>query len=150
MAERVNPSPEDYLLTEHGEEPPHATSLSGLVGEALAAEVVPDAAEAGELRAAGRLPEEAGRDPVDGDEGDGDPRLSAGDPDADCMENVFSGEEIVGSDNPLPDQNNVDDIGRAYGLTDEDNGALRTSEELLARRDQRRWELDPRSRDPER
>jgi hypothetical protein len=37
----------------------------------------------------------------------------------------------------------VDEIGRAYGLQDEDSGSLRTSSEVLARRDRRRFELRP-------
>ena len=43
---------------------------------------------------------------------------------------------------PSPDQNQVDDIGRAMGVQEEDSGQLRTSSEILARRDQHRGYLD--------
>src|SRR3972149_3263722 len=53
------------------------------------------------------------------------------------------GEDRPGGSTPTPDQSNVDEIGRAYGLQDEDNGSLRTSSEVLAGRDRRRSELQP-------
>ena len=43
----------------------------------------------------------------------------------------------------------MDDIGRAYGVQEEDSGALRTSSEILDRRDQRRGFLDvPETAEP--
>jgi hypothetical protein len=39
---------------------------------------------------------------------------------------------------PTPDQDRVDDIGRAYGVAEEDSGELRTSAELLEARDRKR------------
>jgi Family of unknown function (DUF6335) len=51
------------------------------------------------------------------------------------------GEETPGGSTPTPDQNNVDEIGRAYGLQDEDTGALRSGGEVLERRDRHRPEL---------
>ncbi len=79
----------------------------------------------------------------------GEADLRAGDPDVSLLDNEYSGEELPGGSMTTPDQNNVDDVGRAYGLTDEDSGALQSAEELQSRRDRHRWELDPRSRDVE-
>ena len=72
-----------------------------------------------------------------------DETIRAGDPDDDSLANEYVGEDIPGGSTPTPDQSNVDEIGRAYGLQDEDNGPLRTSGEVLARRDRRRPELRP-------
>ena len=52
-----------------------------------------------------------------------------------------------GGTTPTPDQGNVDDIGRAYGVQEEDSGELRTSTEVMERRDHRRRGLSvPRGR----
>jgi hypothetical protein len=75
-----------------------------------------------------------------------DETILAGDPDDDSLANEYVGEDLPGGSTPTPDQSNVDDIGRVYGLQDEDNGSLRTSTEVLARRDRRRPELRPPSR----
>jgi hypothetical protein len=75
-----------------------------------------------------------------------DERMRAGDPDDDGLANEYVGEDIPGGSTPTPDQNEVDEIGRAYGLQDEDNGSLRTSAEVLARRDRKRCELQPPGR----
>ena len=72
-----------------------------------------------------------------------DEKICAGDPDDDSLANEYVGEDLPGGSTPTPDQCNVDDIGRVYGLQDEDNGPLRTSAEVLARRDRRRIELRP-------
>ena len=53
-------------------------------------------------------------------------------------DNAFVGDETFAGDMPTPDQNQVDDIGRAMGVQEEDSGALRTSAEILDARDQRR------------
>jgi hypothetical protein len=68
--------------------------------------------------------------------------LRVGDPDDRPTDNAFVGDDTPGGDSPTPDQNQVDDIGRAYGVQEEDAGALRTSSEILDRRDQRRGYLD--------
>jgi hypothetical protein len=53
---------------------------------------------------------------------------------------------VPGASAPTPDQNNVDEIGRFAGLSEEDGpDGLRSAAEILERRDARRWELDPRS-----
>jgi hypothetical protein len=67
-----------------------------------------------------------------------DDELRVGDPDVDAMENAFVGDAVPGGDMPTPDQDRVDDIGRAYGVAEEDSGELRTSAELLEARDRRR------------
>jgi hypothetical protein len=75
-----------------------------------------------------------------------DDTIRVGDPDDDSLANEYVGEDLPGGSTPTPDQSNVDEIGRAYGLQDEDNGILRTSAEVLARRDHRRPELRPPTR----
>jgi len=67
--------------------------------------------------------------------------ICAGDPDDDALANEYVGENTPGGSTSTPDQGNVDDIGRVYGLQEEDTGALRSSAEVLARRDRRRSEL---------
>jgi hypothetical protein len=72
--------------------------------------------------------------------------ITAGDVDASVENAYFSGEETPGGDNPTPDQDLVDDIGRALGVQYQDNEELRPQEKL-AERDRHRWELDPASSD---
>jgi Family of unknown function (DUF6335) len=72
--------------------------------------------------------------------------MRVGDPDDSTFDNEYSGDELPGGDSPTPDQNGVDDIGRAYGLQEEDNGVLRTASEVLERRDRHRSELRPPGR----
>ena len=71
------------------------------------------------------------------------PKLSAGDIDA-AWDRADVGEETVGGSSPTPDQDVVDQLGVAVGLTYEDNEPLDT-EKKVAKRDDRRWELDPAS-----
>jgi len=74
---------------------------------------------------------------------DTSPILSGGDVDA-AWEETAIGEELVGGSNPTPDQDEVDEIGRAMGVTFEDNEPLNFIEKL-EKRDRNRWELDPAS-----
>ena len=67
--------------------------------------------------------------------------IRVGDPDDRLLANEYVGEETPGGSATTPDQNEVDAIGRAYGLQEEDAGALRCASEILARRDHRRSEL---------
>ena len=53
-------------------------------------------------------------------------------------------EEAASDENPTFDQNNVEELARALGLTYKDNEPLQSSVRILAR-DQFRWELDPAS-----
>lgn len=72
------------------------------------------------------------------------PALTGGDVDADWESAYSVGDEAPGGDNPTPDQDIVDDIGRAVGVEYEDNEELK-GEEKIAKRDRKRWELDPAS-----
>jgi hypothetical protein len=69
--------------------------------------------------------------------------MRVGDPDDGTMDNEYVGEDTPGGSTPTPDQGNVDDIGRVYGVQDEDSGELRTSSELMDARDRRRRAGDP-------
>ena len=72
--------------------------------------------------------------------------IRVGDPDDRILANEYVGEETPGGTTPTPDQNDVDEIGRAYGLQEEDSGALRSGAEVLSRRDRHRQELRPPGR----
>jgi hypothetical protein len=65
--------------------------------------------------------------------------VAGGDIDA-AWQQTASGEETVGGTTPTPDQDLVDEIGRAVGITYEDNEPLRTVEKF-EQRDEQRWEL---------
>ena len=68
--------------------------------------------------------------------------LAAGDVDTEIDPTVC--DETAGGDNPTPDQSVVEEIGKAEGLTYEDDEPLRPTEKIEAR-DRNRWELDPAS-----
>jgi hypothetical protein len=72
------------------------------------------------------------------------PALTAGDVDADWESADSSGDEAPGGDNPTPDQDVVDEIGRALGVEYDDDEELQGGDEI-ADRDRHRWELDPGS-----
>jgi Family of unknown function (DUF6335) len=72
------------------------------------------------------------------------PALTGGDVDADWEEAYSVGDEAPGGDNPTPDQDRVDDIGRALGVQYEDNEELKGAAKI-EKRDRNRWELDPAS-----
>jgi hypothetical protein len=74
------------------------------------------------------------------------PELTAGDVDADWEDAYSVGDEAPGGDNPTPDQDRVDDIGKALGVQYEDNEELKASDKI-SERDKHRWELDPASSD---
>ena len=71
------------------------------------------------------------------------PEITAGDVDADWQRDDV-GEEAVGGSAPTPDQDVVEELGEAVGLTYEDNEPLHTTEKI-DERDRHRWELDPAS-----
>ena len=102
----------------------HQSSPTAVAAEALRSGVLPA------RQKASRIPHE-------------DETIRVGDPDDDSLANEYVGEDLPGGSTPTPDQSNVDEIGRAYGLQDEDNGSLRTSREVLERRDRHRSELQP-------
>jgi hypothetical protein len=70
--------------------------------------------------------------------------VTSGDPDVNVDNAYFSGDEAPGGDNPTPDQDIVDDIGRALGVEYADNEELKSGDKVSAR-DKHRWELDPAS-----
>ena len=74
------------------------------------------------------------------------PALTGGDVDADWESAYSVGDEAPGGDNPTPDQDIVDDIGKAVGVQYNDNEELKGEKKLLER-DKHRWELDPASSD---
>lgn len=76
------------------------------------------------------------------------PDLSGGDIDARWQDSDVSGEESVGGSSPTPDQDVVEELGQALGITYEDDEPLNT-EEKLRERDRKRWELNPKSADEE-
>ena len=77
-----------------------------------------------------------------------DPSLSGGDMDAAWEDSVVAGEESVGGSVSTPDQDNVDELGEAAGVTYRDDEPLNSDQKILER-DRQRWELNPASADDE-
>ena len=73
------------------------------------------------------------------------PTLSGGDVDADWQDAETTGEETVGGTVATPDQNVVDDIGRALGVEQSPTAPVMPTEDILHDRDRRRWELERRA-----
>jgi hypothetical protein len=84
------------------------------------------------------LEETAGSDP------DSLEALAAGDREVNLESAATVGDETPGGDNPTPDMDVVDLIGRSLGVEYEDNEELKGAEKISAR-DRKRWELDPKS-----
>jgi hypothetical protein len=78
-----------------------------------------------------------------------DDLIRVGDPDDRGLDNEYVGDETPGGSASTPDQSLVDEIGRVYGLQEEDEGELHAAGEVLARRDRWRWELRAPRRPPE-
>lgn len=76
------------------------------------------------------------------------PDLSAGDLDADWQRANQVGEEAVGGSVATPDQDIVEELGEAVGLTYGDDEPLGVDDKL-EERDRNRWELNPESADDE-
>lgn len=76
------------------------------------------------------------------DQPGGGPRLSAGDVDADWQRAESTGEETVGGSVATPDQDVVDEIGRALGVEQESEAEVTTSAQILRQRDRFRWHLE--------
>jgi hypothetical protein len=72
------------------------------------------------------------------------PAITAGDVDVDVENAYFSGDEAPGGDNTTPDQDVVDNIGKALGVQYDDGEELKGSDKILER-DKHRWEMDPAS-----
>ena len=78
------------------------------------------------------------------------PVLTGGDVDADWQGATSTGEEAVGGSVATPDQDVVDEIGRALGVEQRVDAEVRTSAELLRSRDQHYWALERRAAERER
>jgi Family of unknown function (DUF6335) len=72
------------------------------------------------------------------------PELTGGDVDANWEDAYAIGDEAPGGDNPTPDQDRVDDIGKALGVQYDDSEELKSADKI-SERDRHRWELDPAS-----
>ena len=96
----------------------------------------PSAAKSGRAEMKDRLSKNTGAGPA----------LTSGDVDADWESAESVGDEAPGGDNPTPDQDVVDDIGRALGVEYDDDEELQGGAEITDR-DRHRWELDPSSKD---
>ena len=72
------------------------------------------------------------------------PSIRGGDVDVNVQDAYFTGDEAPGGDNPAPDQEVVDEIGKALGVHYEDHEELRGSDKIVER-DKHRWERDPAS-----
>jgi hypothetical protein len=94
----------------------------------------PSAAASGRRELAGRLGAHTSTGPA----------MTGGDVDADWEGAYSVGEEAAGGDNPTPDQQIVDDIGRAIGVEYQESEELQGATKI-ERRDHHRWELDPAS-----
>jgi hypothetical protein len=74
----------------------------------------------------------------------GGPALTGGDLDTDWNDAYASGEETPGGDMPTPDQDVVEEIGRALGVEYDDAEELKGAPKI-EERDRHRWEYDPAS-----
>ena len=72
--------------------------------------------------------------------------IAGGDVDVDVENAYFTGDEAPGGDNPAPDEEVVEEIGRALGIEYQDSEELKPTDKVLER-DKHRWELDPASSD---
>lgn len=70
--------------------------------------------------------------------------LTGGDVDTDWNDAYSSGEETPGGDMSTPDQDVVEEIGRALGVEYDDAEELKGAEKIEGR-DRNRWEYDPAS-----
>lgn len=68
--------------------------------------------------------------------------LTGGDVDADAKGAEASGEEAVGGSVATPDQDVVDELGRALGVEQPDEEEFHPSSEILGQRDRHRWHLE--------
>jgi len=76
------------------------------------------------------------------------PEISGGDIDASWQTANMTGEEAVGGSAPTPDQDVVDELGAAAGLSYRDDEPLDSDAKILGR-DRNRWELNPASAEDE-
>jgi hypothetical protein len=71
---------------------------------------------------------------------DANPELTAGDVDADWPRAASVGEEAAGGSVATPDQDRVDEIGKALGVPRSPDEEFRPSGEILEARDRNRWD----------
>lgn len=126
MASRIRRRGVRRTVPEAEDRSPHVPSPTAVALEALRTGVVPIRARL--LRE--QIPHEGAT-------------IRVGDPDDSALDNEYVGDETPGGSASTPDQNGVDEIGRAYGLQEEDAGSLRSAGEVLGRRDRHRSELTP-------
>lgn len=77
------------------------------------------------------------------------PALTAGDLDADWRRAHDVGDEAAGGSVATPDQDVVDELGRALGVPQAADAPLRTTTEILGDRDRFRWHLERDAADAE-
>jgi hypothetical protein len=77
------------------------------------------------------------------------PTLTGGDLDADWQRASSSGEEAIGGSVATPDQDVVDEIGRALGVEQAADAEVTSSEERLRKRDRKYWDLERRAAERE-
>jgi uncharacterized protein DUF6335 len=77
------------------------------------------------------------------------PVLCGGDVDADWARAESAGDEAVGGSTATPDQDVVDELGRALGVEQETDAELRTTGDILRDRDRFRWHLEALAADVE-
>jgi hypothetical protein len=70
------------------------------------------------------------------------PALTGGDVDADWLTAHSVGEEAVGGSVATPDQDIVDELGEALGVSQAPDDEVRTATEILAERDAHRWRIE--------
>ncbi len=70
------------------------------------------------------------------------PRLTGGDVDADWTQAHLSGEEAVGGSVATPDQDVVDELGRALGVEQDADAEVPDLDAVLRDRDRRRWQYE--------
>jgi hypothetical protein len=75
--------------------------------------------------------------------------LSGGDIDADLQRAGDAGDEAVGGSTATPDQDVVDEIGRALGVEQGADEEVHSSEEILRGRDRHYWHLERHAADEE-
>jgi predicted GTPase len=78
------------------------------------------------------------------------PILTGGDVDADWQRATSTGEEAVGGSVATPDQDVVDELGRALGVEQPSDAEVRASEEMLRTRDRHYWHLEREAAERER
>jgi hypothetical protein len=144
-APRQTKIPEASALDRPRPEPPTALRRSR--------RTLPDDERLEDRRIPGGLPDErllssvrTGRDEIKQmlrEHTESSPALTGGDVDAKWQDAYAIGDEAPG-DNPTPDQDRVDEIGKALGITYADDQELEGGDEI-GERDRQRWELDPAS-----